>query len=200
MAWRKKSKKNVPIVPISEDEVNAIEEKVQDLVKTQLPLGRVKKIVRLNPDVEMLNAEALQMMTKSAELFIKELSNAANQNALTEKRKTIQPKDIDKAIKKMWEFAFLEDALDGWPKMQPKKRKPNSSQDETVAEETIVEEEEHEEEHDEEHDDDAVVEALDDVAEEEVEEDELPETVPDEVVENDDQPPLTMKDSFAEQF
>ncbi|CAO4366326.1 unnamed protein product [Caenorhabditis nigoni] len=189
MTWRKKGKKNVPIVPISEEEVNAIEEKVQDLVKTQLPLGRVKKIVRLNPDVEMLNAEALQMMTKSAELFIKELSNAANQNAFAEKRKTIQPKDIDKAIKNMWEFAFLEDALDGWPKMQPKKRKPNSSQDETVAEETIVEEEEHEEEHD----DDDVVEASDDVAEEE----ELPETVP----EDDDQPPpQSMKDSFAEQF
>lgn len=162
---------------MSEEEVEAVEEKVADLVKSQLPLGRVKRICKMNPDVEMLNAEALQLMTKAAELFIKEFSNAANQNAAMEKRKTIQPKDLDKAIKKMWEFAFLEDALDGWPKMQPKKRKPGANQD-TGTEDTILEE-------------------TDDVAEaedvNEDEEEELPETVPEEDEES-------MKDPFAEQF
>ncbi|EFP07570.1 hypothetical protein CRE_26065 [Caenorhabditis remanei] len=212
MAWRKKSKKNVPVVQISEEEVNTIEERVADLMQTQLPLGRVKKIIRMNSDVEMINSEALQLMTKSAEMFIKELSNAANQNAAMEKRKTIQPKDIDKTIKKIWEFAFLEDTLDGWPKIQPKKRNPggNSNQDDTVMEETLVEDtvEEHEEDH-EDHEDVEEHEEEDDEEEHnendvEAEEDELPETVPevdgdDEFVEKDVDRPA-MKDPFAEQF
>ena len=66
MAWRKKSKKNVPVVQLSEEEVNTIEERVAELMNTQLPLGRVKKIIRMNSDVEMINSEALQLMTKSA--------------------------------------------------------------------------------------------------------------------------------------
>ncbi|CAB61070.1 Transcription factor CBF/NF-Y/archaeal histone domain-containing protein [Caenorhabditis elegans] len=179
MAWRKKTKKAAPIAQMSEEDVREIEEHVEELVRSQLPLGRVKKVVRMNPDVEMLNNEALQLMAKAAELFIKELSNAANQNAALEKRKTVQTKDIDKAIKKTWAFAFLEDALDGWPKLEPKKRKvnANSGQDETVVEEeTIIEEEE-------------------EIHVEEEEDEELPETVL-EIDENEE----IARDKFAEQF
>uniref|UniRef100_A0A1I7TCI1 CBFD_NFYB_HMF domain-containing protein n=1 Tax=Caenorhabditis tropicalis TaxID=1561998 RepID=A0A1I7TCI1_9PELO len=197
MAWRKKLKKNVPIVQMSDEELQTIEERNEDLVKSQLPLGRVKKVIRMNPDVEMLNSEALQLMAKAAEMFIKELSNAANQNAGMEKRKTIQAKDIDKAIQKSWSFAFLEDALDGWPKLEPKKRKGpgNESVMETVEESGDVE--------------DTVIEESEDVIEESVyheeeeEEEELPETVPEEFDEEENEKEEEnhqMKDKFAEQF
>ncbi|CAL2033747.1 unnamed protein product [Caenorhabditis brenneri] len=191
MAWRKKSKKNAPIVQMSDEDVEALEERTNELLHSKLPLGRVKKVIKLNPDIEMVNSEALQMMTKAAEMFIKELSDAANQMAAMERRKTVQPKDIDKVIKKNWSFAFLEDALDGWPKMEPKKRKAatqGEEGDQTVMEETIVEEEEeHEEEIEEEVD--------------ENEEEELPETVPEEeIAEKDDEASTPMRDPFAEQF
>lgn len=66
MAWRKKTKKAAPIAQMSEEDVREIEEHVEELVRSQLPLGRVKKVVRMNPDVEMLNNEALQLMAKAA--------------------------------------------------------------------------------------------------------------------------------------
>uniref|UniRef100_A0A8R1DIY4 CBFD_NFYB_HMF domain-containing protein n=1 Tax=Caenorhabditis japonica TaxID=281687 RepID=A0A8R1DIY4_CAEJA len=183
MAWRKKSRKEV-ITALSREDVEKIEEEVADLVKTQLPIGRVKKVVRMNPDVEMVNSEALQLLAKAAELFIKELSNASNQYACQEKRKTVQTKDIDKAIQKNWQFAFLEDALDGWPKSEPKKRqKGGTSSQETIHEQDVEENEENEEEN----------------------EEELPETVPEadedeELVENDTDVVENRRDVFAEQF
>lgn len=66
MAWRKKNKKDVPVVRMTDEELESVVQSAAELAKTQLPLGRVKKLIRMNPDVEMCNAEALQMMTKAA--------------------------------------------------------------------------------------------------------------------------------------
>ncbi|CAB3403934.1 unnamed protein product [Caenorhabditis bovis] len=135
MAHKRKGKKDADITRMTDEEIRIMEEHVEEILSSQLPMGRVKKVCRLDPDIEMINGEALKLMTKAAELFIVELGRAANTNAAMEKRKTVQLKDINNCIKKQWTFAFLEDALDDWPKPETKKRKAQGET--TVLEETL---------------------------------------------------------------
>ncbi|CAI5441305.1 unnamed protein product [Caenorhabditis angaria] len=189
---RKQNKKNEPIIPMTNEEVTKLEEHVNELLHSQLPLGRVKKICRLDPDVEMINSEAIRLMTKAAELFIIELGKASNTNAILEKRKTVQLKDIEKSIQKMWTFAFLEDALDGWPKHEPKKRKAateNNENETSILEETVNEEEE---------DDNLLEDTLNDNEEEEGEEENGESGNEEEDEEIGETQPMI--DKFAEQF
>ncbi|CAD6198406.1 unnamed protein product [Caenorhabditis auriculariae] len=130
---KKKNAKQPELVPMSEEELAQMEEHIDEVLKTQLPIGRIKKICRLDPDVSMMNNEALRLISKAAELFLIELGRAANTNAVMERRKTVQNKDINKCIVSRWTFAFLEDALDGWPKNEPKKRIIISTEGESAA-------------------------------------------------------------------
>ncbi|CAI4231707.1 unnamed protein product [Auanema sp. JU1783] len=92
-----------------------IERKIDQILKTDLPLSRVKKIAKLDPEVSMMNNDAARLVAKSTELFLVELAKACYTHASGDKRKTVQKKDLDRVIKTDWMFEFLEDALDGWP-------------------------------------------------------------------------------------
>lgn len=99
------------------DEEVASQDQVQmaDILTCSLPTSRVKKICRLDPDLAMIGSDAILFLTKAAELFVGELAKASYTEAVLEKRKTIQTKDIDKAIASKAMFDFLEDTLCDWP-------------------------------------------------------------------------------------
>ncbi|KAI1727726.1 histone-like transcription factor (CBF/NF-Y) and archaeal histone domain-containing protein [Ditylenchus destructor] len=84
-------------------------------LKTQLPQSRIRKICKMDPDLNSISSEAVTVITLGAEAYVKLLGKAAFDFTKTENRKTIQMKDIDRCIKKNWMFSILEDALDGWP-------------------------------------------------------------------------------------
>lgn len=104
----------------------------------QLPLARVKLIIKTDPDTTLASQEAVLLVAKvtkttydalmyrnlgyltwsmhhfsqATELFISHLAQQAHQFTVQGKRKTLQRRDIDACLPLHDELAFLEGALD----------------------------------------------------------------------------------------
>ena len=74
-----------------------------------LPLARIKRIMKSDEDVRMISAEAPVLFAKACELFILELSLRGWGAAEKAKRRTLQKEDIDSAIVNTAIFDFLVD-------------------------------------------------------------------------------------------
>jgi nuclear transcription factor Y, gamma len=74
-----------------------------------LPLARIKRIMKSDEDVRMISAEAPVLFAKACEMFILELSLRANAAAEKSKRRTLQKEDVDAAIRECLVFDFLVD-------------------------------------------------------------------------------------------
>uniref|UniRef100_A0A1I7ZUN0 CBFD_NFYB_HMF domain-containing protein n=1 Tax=Steinernema glaseri TaxID=37863 RepID=A0A1I7ZUN0_9BILA len=81
-----------------------------------LPLGRVKKISRIVPNVRMMSAESIEMLAFAAEQYLKLLVAECVEQA--GRRKTVMAKDIDACIMSDHRFKILDGALDGWPEFE----------------------------------------------------------------------------------
>merc|ERR1712107_951548 len=77
----------------------------------ELPLARIKKIMKLDEDVKMISAEAPVLFSKAAEIFIHELTMRAWIHTEDNKRRTLQRNDIAMAITKYDQFDFLIDIV-----------------------------------------------------------------------------------------
>lgn len=82
-----------------------------DFKQQELPLARIKKIMKLDDDVKMISAEAPVLFSKAAELFITELTLRAWIHTEDNKRRTLQRNDIAMAISKYDQFDFLIDIV-----------------------------------------------------------------------------------------
>lgn len=85
--------------------------KPNDFKTQELPLARIKKIMKLDEDVKMISAEAPVLFAKAAEIFINELTLRAWVHAEENKRRTLQRNDIAMAITKYDQFDFLIDIV-----------------------------------------------------------------------------------------
>ncbi|XP_012221097.1 DNA polymerase epsilon subunit 4 [Linepithema humile] len=86
------------------------EEQREKLV--QLPLGRIKTIIKMDPEVSMVNQEAVFLITKSAELFIDSLAKEAYKYTVQAKKRTVQKRDVESAINNVDALVFLESMLE----------------------------------------------------------------------------------------
>nr|XP_053632146.1 nuclear transcription factor Y subunit gamma-like isoform X2 [Cherax quadricarinatus] len=82
-----------------------------DLRQQELPLARIKRIMKLDDDVKMISAEAPVLFSKAAEIFITELTLRAWIHTEDNKRRTLQRNDIAMAITKYDQFDFLIDIV-----------------------------------------------------------------------------------------
>merc|ERR1712193_431776 len=73
----------------------------------QLPLARIKKIMKSDEDVRMISAEAPVLFAKACELFILELTLRSWMHSEESKRRTLQRNDIAAAITKTDVLDFL---------------------------------------------------------------------------------------------
>ncbi|XP_066531732.1 nuclear transcription factor Y subunit gamma isoform X8 [Hoplias malabaricus] len=99
----------------------------------ELPLARIKKIMKLDEDVKMISAEAPVLFAKAAQIFITELTLRAWIHTEDNKRRTLQRNDIAMAITKFDQFDFLIDIV---PRddLKPPKRQEEVRQSVTQAE------------------------------------------------------------------
>jgi len=99
---------------------------ISDLKRQELPLARIKKIMKLDEDVKMISAEAPVLFGKACEMFIHELTMRAWIHTEDNKRRTLQRNDIAMAITKFDQFDFLIDIV---PRddIKPAARKDDSS-------------------------------------------------------------------------
>jgi len=76
-----------------------------------LPLARIKRIMKSDEDVRMISAEAPVLFAKACELFILELTLRSWSFSQHHKRRTLQKEDIREAIQRTDIFDFLVDVI-----------------------------------------------------------------------------------------
>lgn len=86
-------------------------EQVSDFKTHQLPLARIKKIMKADEDVRMISAEAPVLFAKACEMFILELTLRSWIHTEENKRRTLQKNDIAAAITRTDIFDFLVDIV-----------------------------------------------------------------------------------------
>ena len=79
---------------------------------TRFPIGRIKRIMKMDPDVRVVTPEASFLVSKSLELFVESLVWEAHRYTEQSRKKTMQKHDVDRAIDGVDALAFLEGALD----------------------------------------------------------------------------------------
>jgi nuclear transcription factor Y gamma len=82
-----------------------------ELKNHNLPLARVKKIMKSDEDVRMISAEAPVLFSKACELFILEITYRSWIHAEENRRRTLQRSDIATSISRTDIFDFLMDVV-----------------------------------------------------------------------------------------
>jgi len=91
--------------------ISALETETHDYKLHQLPLARIKKVMKADPEVKMISAEAPILFAKGCDIFITELTMRAWIHAEENKRRTLQRSDIASALAKSDMFDFLIDIV-----------------------------------------------------------------------------------------
>ncbi|CAM9727170.1 unnamed protein product [Chrysoparadoxa australica] len=76
-----------------------------------LPLARIKRIMKSDEDVRMISAEAPVLFAKACEMFILELTLRSWCYSEKNKRRTLQKEDIQTAVARTAIFDFLREAI-----------------------------------------------------------------------------------------
>mmetsp|Transcript_28853 Transcript_28853/g.73610 ORF Transcript_28853/g.73610 Transcript_28853/m.73610 type:complete len:200 (-) Transcript_28853:389-988(-) len=92
-------------------EIEQVPADAQEFKNHQLPLARIKKIMKSDEDVRMISAEAPVLFAKACEMFILELTLRSWYHAEENKRRTLQRNDIAAAITRTDIFDFLIDIV-----------------------------------------------------------------------------------------
>jgi len=91
--------------------MRAAEEETPDFKHPALPLARIKKVMKSDPDVKMIGSDAPILFAKACEIFIAEVTSRAWLVASAHKRRTLSRADIAKALAKSDQFDFLIDIV-----------------------------------------------------------------------------------------
>jgi nuclear transcription factor Y gamma len=94
-----------------QNQVTRLETDDHDFKLHQLPLARIKKVMKADPEVKMISAEAPILFAKGCDIFITELTMRAWIHAEENKRRTLQRSDIASALSKSDMFDFLIDIV-----------------------------------------------------------------------------------------
>ena len=86
------------------------EEKEEKMYR--FPLGKIKNMMKMDPEVNMVNKDAIFLVTKSLEMFVENLAIEAYSYTVNAKKKTISRQDVEKAIDAVDALAFLDGAID----------------------------------------------------------------------------------------
>ncbi|KXN92571.1 Nuclear transcription factor Y subunit C-2 [Leucoagaricus sp. SymC.cos] len=92
-------------------QINLAEQETPDYRHPPLPLARIKKVMKSDPDVKMIAADAPILFCKACEVFIAEITARAFIIADSNKRRTLSRSDIAKALSKSDQFDFLIDIV-----------------------------------------------------------------------------------------
>ncbi|KAF9105619.1 hypothetical protein BGX29_011824 [Mortierella sp. GBA35] len=113
-----------------EEQILAAEQFDSDFKNHPLPLARIKKVMKSDPEVKMISAEAPILFSKACETFICEITRRAWLHAEENKRRTLQRSDVANAVSRSDQFDFLIDIV---PREEPPKVTKRSSTREDPA-------------------------------------------------------------------
>ncbi|KAF9074527.1 histone-fold-containing protein [Rhodocollybia butyracea] len=95
-------------------QIDSAEQETSDYRHPILPLARIKKVMKSDPDVKMIAADAPILFCKACEsitVFIEEITARAFIIADSNKRRTLSRSDIAAALSKSDQFDFLIDIV-----------------------------------------------------------------------------------------
>ena len=111
-----------------QNQISRLETEEHDYKLHQLPLARIKKVMKADPEVKMISAEAPILFAKGCDIFITELTMRAWIHAEENKRRTLQRSDIASALAKSDMFDFLIDIVPREDATPQHKRRPEFTQ------------------------------------------------------------------------
>jgi len=94
------------------EEEKEVEEKEAGEKLFRFPLGTIKRIVKMDPDVTMTSSDGVFVISKAVELFVESLAIESYTYTANSKKKTISRQDVEKAIDAVDALAFLDGAMD----------------------------------------------------------------------------------------
>jgi len=106
----RRAKENGEIEVEEKDSTTTKPEGEEKLFK--FPLGTVKRIIKLDPDVNVISKDSIFLISKALEMFVESLSIEAYSYTAGAKKKTVSKQDVEKAIDAVDALAFLDGALD----------------------------------------------------------------------------------------
>ncbi|KAM7345202.1 DNA polymerase epsilon subunit 4 isoform 2-T3 [Cochliomyia hominivorax] len=77
----------------------------------QLPLTRIRNIMKLDPDLHIASNEAVFLVTRATEKFIESLAQESYNFTVEAKKKTVQKRDVDLAMDAVDSLMFLDGAM-----------------------------------------------------------------------------------------
>ncbi|KAF8947013.1 hypothetical protein BGZ47_010543 [Haplosporangium gracile] len=121
-----------------EEQIVAAEQYDSDFKNHPLPLARIKKVMKSDPEVKMISAEAPILFSKACEIFICEITRRAWLHAEENKRRTLQRSDVANAVSRSDQFDFLIDIV---PREEPAKpsHKKSSTREDVAPEAEVYE-------------------------------------------------------------
>ncbi|OBA22474.1 histone-fold-containing protein [Metschnikowia bicuspidata var. bicuspidata NRRL YB-4993] len=107
-----------------------------------LPLSKIKKIFKMDPEFAGASASAVYATGAATELFVQYLVEQASMNAKSEKRKKIQYRDLSATVSSQESLHFLSDTI---PKTQTvekalKEKRINISEEDRKTYSSLLEE------------------------------------------------------------
>ncbi|XP_028043693.1 DNA polymerase epsilon subunit 4 [Bombyx mandarina] len=96
----------------SEEQVHEKKQKTEVIRSTKLPIARIKNIMKMDPDVNIVSSDAVFLVTKATEMFLETIVKETYAFTSSNKRKVISKKDLELVIDKVDCLCFLEGAMD----------------------------------------------------------------------------------------
>ncbi|KAF9083988.1 hypothetical protein BGX29_002804 [Mortierella sp. GBA35] len=112
-----------------EEQIVAAEQYDSDFKNHPLPLARIKKVMKSDPEVKMISAEAPILFSKACEIFICEVTRRAWLHAEENKRRTLQRSDVANAVSRSDQFDFLIDIVPREEPPKPSSKKSSTRED-----------------------------------------------------------------------
>ncbi|KAF9023232.1 histone-fold-containing protein [Hymenopellis radicata] len=94
-------------------QVDTAEQETPDFKHPALPLARIKKVMKSDPDIKVIAADAPVIFCKACEIFIAEVTARAFIVADSNKRRTLSRSDIAKALSKSISLTFSSTSFHG---------------------------------------------------------------------------------------
>ncbi|GAA6033592.1 hypothetical protein JCM8097_001473 [Rhodosporidiobolus ruineniae] len=93
--------------------LNVAEHHEDDFKHQSLPLARIKKVAKMDPEVQnqMISSEVTVLFEKACQIFIQELTARAHLVSLAARRRTLSRADVASAVSRSDMFDFLIDIV-----------------------------------------------------------------------------------------
>ncbi|KAK4056517.1 CCAAT- binding transcription factor component [Microbotryomycetes sp. JL221] len=91
--------------------INVAEQSDEDFKFQMLPLARIKKVMKSDPQVKMISSEVMILFEKACQIFIQETTARSHLISLESGRRTLTRQDVSNALSKSDVFDFLIDLL-----------------------------------------------------------------------------------------